>query len=529
MYSKGLLKTVLVVSLIGIFIGLYSYMAGQYQILPSEGWSKDEPLFSYETSTNYEDFFDRQLSYMTFNDELNIVYLDGKTIKYKVYSKKLDLLDEGQLMSLNDYAEEIYVTAYDDYFELIIRSDSDFTCYQFNEHLKVQQTFGFEIDHPNYHISNSHAIVKKGDNLVIFSSKGRVELQMPNKPYDVVNVITYDQDYTLYYLTVVDGIRTIQKDSYDSNGILLSSQSIAPLLVDELRLQPIDFQVTQTGQQEAYKINIKDMKFGATYLNFYKYDLEKNKVLFSNNFKELQDKTDLISENEIIGLFNHDQPANLLGKSYYDFYNIMVFNLETGEFRPLTKTYKGPREYTYLKGETYDYLIWGELKKGTMTVRIASDDPDYIKASQVLTSERLLDIFYETIDAIMKIPTYIIIVGVFILAVTMLIIMPCYMLFVTFFEKHHTAVFISMIILHNFAKIFIQMQFLSRIELPMILVNYTIPFMIFTNLIAIYTYLVERKHRHFDNPITEYVPFYITDVLLHTMIFGPYIMMNLHS
>ncbi|MCH4890983.1 hypothetical protein EZV73_25625 [Acidaminobacter sp. JC074] len=527
MYSKGLLKTVLIAAVLVILVGLYAYMTHEYQALPSEGWSKDEPLFSYETSTDYEDFFERQLSYMTFNHELNIVYLDNETVKYKVYTDKLDLVRQGQLLKLKSPAEEIYVTAYDDYFEMVIKSGESFSCFKFNKDLKVQQTYEFDIDHPNYHISNSHVMVKKEDNLEVLSSKGHIELQMPNKAYDVVNVVTYDDDYTLYYLTIIDGIRMIQKDLYDKEGHLLKSVSIAPLLVDELRLKPIDFQVTSIDDLEAYKINVKDMKFGTTYLNFYKYDLSKESLVFSKNYKKLQDWTDLISENEMIVLMNHEEPARLLGKSYHNFFNIMAYNLETEEIRALTKTYRGPREYTYLKGDTYDYLIWGELKRGTMTVRIASDDPDYIEASLVLTSERLLDIFYQTIDVLMKVPTYMIVVGIFILAVTMLVIMPCYMLFVTFFEKHHTAVFIIMVILHNLAKIFIQAQFVSRITLPLILENYTLPFMVVTNILAIYTYMVINKHRHFDNPITEYIPFYITDIAFHTLIFGPYIMMNL--
>lgn len=527
MYSKGLQKVVFVIVAILIFSGMYAYIGKAYQQLPSEGWSKDEPLFSYETSTEYNSFFNRQLSYVTLNDELNIIYIDNATIKYKVYSKKLKFIKEGQLMNLTEPADQIYVTAYGNYFEMIVVSGELFKCYQFNEALKITQTYELTIDHPNYHISNSHIILKDDDSLQLVSSKGPVLLKMPNKPYDIINDVKYNDGYTVYYLSIIDGERIVFKDTYNDLGELSKTTKIAPLLADEMRLTPIDFQVYQQGNIEAYKINIKDMKFGTTYLNFFRYDMTKNEVIFSQDYNELQDRTALISTHEIIGLFNHEPSAELLGKTYYDFYNVMKYDLETNTLKPLTKTYKGPREYIYLQGDDYDYLIWGELKKGQMTVRISSNDPDYIAASLVLTSERLMDIFYETIDVFMKIPTYIIITGVFILAVTMVIVMPCYMLFVTFFEKHYLKVFGILIVLHNISKLIIHSQFTSRIILPDILMTYTIPFIVLTNILGIYSYLVATHHRRFDNPIIAYIPFFITDVLFHTFIFGPFIMMNL--
>ena len=149
MYSKGLQKVVFVIVAILIFSGMYAYIGKAYQQLPSEGWSKDEPLFSYGTSTEYNSFFNRQLSYMTFNDELNIIYIDNDTIKYKVYSMKLELLKEGQLMNLNTSADQIYVNAYEEYFEMIVVSGEQFMCYQFNDSLKITQTYELTIDHPN--------------------------------------------------------------------------------------------------------------------------------------------------------------------------------------------------------------------------------------------------------------------------------------------------------------------------------------------------------------------------------------------
>lgn len=527
MYSRGLQKVIFFVVIVLIFLSVYWRMGQIYQTLPSSDWSKDEPLFSYETDTNYESFFNKQLTYMTFNHAFHIIYVEDDVVKFKVYSMKLEPIEEGQLMNLNQNIDELYVMAYEDYFEVVVLSEDLFNCYRFNKALKVVQTYSVHGDSIHYYVSNGHIVFREGDHYRLVSAKGSVVLNMPYRPYDLISEVFYESDYLIYYITLQNGERVLYKDTYDEEGMLITTTKIAPLLVDDMRITPLDFEVFFHENIETYKINLKDKKFGTTYLNYYQYDELDQQVLYTQNFSELQDQTYLISNHEIIGLFNHEITSKYLDSSYYDFFNVMKFDLTTGEFKALTRTFKGPREYQYLATETYDYLIWGELSKGRMTVRIASNDPDYIDASLVLTSERLMDIFYDTVDTFMKIPTYVIVTSLFVLAVTMIIVMPGYMLFVTFFEKHFVKVFFMLMVLHNIAKWIIHQQFIHRAVVPEILSSYGWLIFLLTNSLGIYSYAVARYHKKFDNPIVAYVPFYITDILLHTMIFGPFIMLHL--
>jgi len=229
----------------------------------------------------------------------------------------------------------------------------------------------------------------------------------------------------------------------------------------------------------------------------------------------------------MIGLFNHEPVANFFGKHYYNFFNVMKYNLITEELTPLTRTFNGPREYHYFSGDNYDYLIWGELSRNQMNLKIASDHPDYVIKSTSFNRSRLFDVFLETVDAFMDIPTYIIINGVGVLAIVMLIVMPGYMMFVTFFERNRYYVFALMVIIHNVAKMIIHSLFVSRIDLPVYPGDVTWLIFILTNVLAFYNYMAVNKHRRFDNPITGYIPFYITDILLHTLIFGPFILMQM--
>ncbi len=526
MYSKWIQKIVFIVVLLVIFGGVYKYLAIDYQKLPSDNWSKDETLFSYETETNYNNFFDSQLSYVSMNDTLSIIYIDKDKLRFKSYNKDLTLKDEGVLTTLEGQGEEIYASVYEDSFEMVIKVKDDFYCYMFDETFKLKRTYVKMIDQPNYYVSNGHIIIKENSTLQVNSSKGSFALEMPNLPYDYVAHVTFDGQYTVHYLTVKDGERYIIRDVYTDQGELVESLLVTKLLSEELRLGPLDFEVVRSGDIETYKINIKDFKSGDSYLNYYQYNLSNQEILVAETYKRFQDKTDLISTSEMIGLFNHEEIASYIGDNYYYFFNVMIYNFETEEIKPLTKTYNGPREYTYIQSEPYDYLIWGELKKGEMTLKIASDDPEYVKSSQVFTRERILDVFYETIEAFMKIPTYIIINAVGVFAMTMLIILPCYMLFVTFFEKHRLWIFGILIILHNAGKLLIHVNFLSKVVLPEFLQLYTIPIIIATNILALYNSKVINHHMKLDNPIMEYIPFFLTDILLHTLIFGPFIMMR---
>ncbi|MBI9012838.1 MAG: hypothetical protein JEZ08_11455 [Clostridiales bacterium] len=526
MYSKGIQKIVFIVVLLVIVGDVYKYLAIDYQKLPSDNWSKDETLFSYKTETNYNNFFGSQLSYVSMNETLSIIYIDNDKLRFKSYNKDLTLKDEGVLTTLEGQGEEIYASIHDDSFEMVIKVEDDFYCYMFDGALQLKGTYVKRIDQPNYYVSNGHIVIKENNTLEVISSKGSVVLEMPNLPYDYVNHVTFDGQYTVHYLTIKDGERYIVRDVYTDQGKLVESLLVTKLLSEELRLGPLDFEVVRSGNTETYKLNIKDLKSGMSYLNYYQYNLETQEVLVETIYERFQDKTNLISSNEMIGLFKGGEISSYIGKNFYSFYNVMIYNFETEEIKPLTKTYNGPREYTYIQSEPYDYLIWGELKKGEMTLKIASNDPEYIKSSQVFTRERILDVFYETIEAFMKIPTYTIINAVSVFAMTMLIVLPCYMLFVTFFEKHHLWVLGILIILHNAGKILIHVNFLSKMVLPEFLQMYSIPIFIATNILAFYNYKVINHHMKLDNPIVEFVPFFLTDIILHTLIFGPFIMMR---
>jgi len=527
MYSKVIQRTVIFTAVIIIFAGVYSYLANEYQKLPSENWSKDEVLFSYKTDTELEDFFGSQIAYIDLDESLSIVYIDNDVLRYKTYKKDLSFDSQGVLTSLPDKGEEISVTVYDNRFEMIIKVNDDFYCYQFDKNLKLKRTYIERIDQPNYYISNSHIVMKVDGVLKLVSSKGAVMLDMPYVPYDNIDHVKFDEFYTVHYLTVIDGERLIIRDEYDLEGSLKDSKTITTLLSSELRLSPLDFEVISQENVETYKINVKDLKSGVSYLNYYRYDLDNKKILVEMMYERFQDKTSLISQNELIGLYKGSEIASLIGDKYRYFYNVMIYDFDKNENRALTKTYNGPREYAYIQSDPYDYLIWGELKKGEMTVKIASDDPKYIESSQVFTRERILDVFYETIEAYFKIPTYIIINAVTVFAMTMLIVLPAYMLFVTFFEKHNFVVMLILMILHNIGKLILHINFISRIDLPAFLATYTIPIIIVTNLLAFYNYKVINHHKRLDNPIVGFIPFFITDILLHTFIFGPFIMMQL--
>lgn len=526
MYSKVIQKIVLITVILVIFGGVYKYLADEYQQLPSENWSKDETLFSFKTDTELASFFESQLAYINLDELLSIVYIEGDVLRYKSYNRDLTLQGEGILTSLSGQGQEIYARVYDDGFEMIIKVNDDFYCYRFDKQFKLKRTYVETIEQANYYVSNGHIVLKENKTLKLVSSKGAILLDMPNTPYDNVVRILFDGLYTVHYLSIIDGERFIVRDVYDEAGVLLETETINKLLNSELRLGPLDFEVVRKGDIETYKINVKDHKSGQTYLNYFQYNISSKVLLKAEKYERFQDKTTMISSNEMIGLYKGSEIASLIGKNFQYFYNIMIYNFDSKEIKALTKTYNSPREYIYVQTQPYDYLIWGELKKGEMTIKIASSDPTYIKASQVFTRERILDVFYETIEAYLKIPTYIIINGVSVFAITMLIIMPAYMVFITFFEKHNMAILLIMIVLHNIGKFIIHVNFLSRVSLPAFLESYTIPIIIMTNVLAFYNYKVINHHRKLDNPIVCYIPFFITDILLHTFIFGPFIMMR---
>jgi len=242
MFDKRIQKFLFLIIPVLIFAGVYLYLAEEYMKLPSMGWSKGEDLFSYEASSEYLEFFNKQIAYVEIEDRMSIIYLDNDNVSYKTYNEDLSLYSKGQIMSLSG-VDEVYASETEDGIELLIRKEDLFSFYDLNEDFKLKRSFELSVNHPNYHISNSHLILKVDDHVAVVSSRGLIVLETMYKPYDLVTYVSYDKGFDYHYLSLIDQSRHIIHDTFDEKGHLQSSNVITNLVNDETRLTAIDFQV----------------------------------------------------------------------------------------------------------------------------------------------------------------------------------------------------------------------------------------------------------------------------------------------
>lgn len=529
MHSKKIKIIVLLAIVIGIFISLFMFLKKDFETLPSEGWSKELELFEIETSSEFADFFNKRLGYTMIDNRLNILYVEGDSIKFKSYSEDLSLIDEGTLMTPEYPIEKMFIATKKDEIKVILMHGKTFNLFSFSEKLeKSSIEYEFINENNNYHVSNGYLITRNGDDLSLITNEGISNLSFENRPYSVKTYINdTESGKEVFYTELEDGEPKVKYTQFNKEQELLSTLDLAPFITTEQRFALLDIQVVKDNRYATMILNIKDEKSGNTYLNFYKYDFENNVLVKSNLLEQFHDKVELITTHQML-LSSKSSEADIdIGKMYAGFNNVFIYDFETGEIRLLTKTRQDPRNYIYIDKEPYDYLVWGELHRGNLTLNISSDNPDYISSSLVLTPNRFSIIFFDTIGAIMAIPTYTLIMGVSTLVVVMLFSAPGYMIFVSFFERNAKLIFVFMIILHNIGKLIIHFEFISKIELPTFINDFSIPIIIFTNIIAVFNSRLFKPNYKFDNVLLEYIPFLLTDILLHTLIFGPYIMMQL--
>lgn len=524
MYSKLLQKIVFILVSIMIFIGVFIYISVDYFKTPSQGWSKDIKLFSIEASTGYDDFFSKRLTYLKHNDQLYITYLEDGSINYR----SIDQGDLGQVKSIikpEFPVDEIYLEVVEDKISMLLVSEDTIYMYTLDSNFNLINTpQKLNIKNTLYDIDHGHVILRQGDGYRIYIGQTYIDVALAFRPYDVQVSLIKDDVYTLYYTAIHDNTPEIRRAVISEEGDLIQDEFLVSFITDDLRLKILNMEIVENGQEKGLILNVKDTKFGSVYLNYYLFN--SNDLISQEAIDFFQDKVQLITPTEWIVSMNHQVMADHLGNHYYDFYNLALYDYETQSFKPLTKTKKGPTQYLYFKDQNYKYLVWGELKRGEMTLRMASNQDEIILESTRYNRERFFEIFYETIAAFMPIYTYGLIVAVSTLSITMLTIVPGHMIFISFFEKHQEKVLGLMIIIHNIGKLLIHFKFVEKYALPSFLQTAFVPIIIMTNILAFYNYKVINHHRNFDNALSKYVPFYLTDIILHIMIFGPYILLR---
>lgn len=517
---------IVVVILVVLMIGtkMFLYVKKDTEVLPSDDWSKEIELLSLENGSEYKDFFKNTISIYMADDLLNIFYVEDKKIIYVKFNNNHKKIREEILYESNEIIDEVFVYKRKNDIRLVLKNGYNYKYLTYSNNL-VKNSSEYEIELKNIKngLSDGYGILKNENGLILYSNVGETEIDLGEKLFSPVSkIVETDIGLDIYYTIFEDGKIKLRHAILDKNYNVLKNIKISDLISNYSKLGIIDFSLEGEGDIKRIIINTKDYKTGATYLNYFVYNVKNNELIDSGMLDEFEDSLKLVSDSKLILSMKHYDVERFVISSYEHNFNLHIYDFNTNETKMLTKTRFAPRNYVYLEDE-FNYLVWTELYSGKQKVYVSSNNPEYIEKSLEFSSKVFFDIIIIMMGIYLTIPIYTLLTVISVLVVVMMFVIPGYLIFLSKFEKNPKKVFLLIVVVHTFAKALIHMKITTLGSLPIEISNIVIPIFIFTTIIGLYSSNVFNKKHVFDHPIIEYIPFFLIDLLLHTLIFGPFI------
>ena len=517
---------IIVVILVVLMINtkMFLYVKKDFEVLPSDNWSKEIEILSMENGSEYKDFFKNTISIYMSDGLLNIFYLEDKKVIYVKFDNNHKELKKEVLYESDEIIEEIFVYKRNHDIRLVLKNSDKYKYLSYSKDLvKSSKEYEIGLKNTKNGLSDGYSIIKKENGFILYSSIGEIQIDLEENPFSPVSkIVETDIGLDIYYTIFEDGKIKLRHAILDSNYNVIKKIKVATLVSNYSKLRIIDFSLEEKGDIKRIIINTKDSKTGETYLNYFVYNDKNNKLIDSGMLDKFQDNLKLVSDSKLILSMKHYDVKRFVISSYKNNFNLHVYDFNTKKIKMLTKTRLAPRNYVYLE-DKFDYLVWTELQGGKQRVYVSSNNPEYIEKSLEFTSEVFFNIIVIMMGIYLTIPIYTLLTVISVLVVVMMFVIPGYLIFLSKFEKYPKIVFAIIIVVHTFAKALIHMKITTLGSLPVEISNIIIPIFIFTTIVGLYSSNIFNKNHVFDHPLVEYIPFFLVDLLLHTLIFGPFI------
>lgn len=514
-------KFVFFVSLIFIYLSLFSVLYSTKTELPSENWSKEIKITSYET----QDFeiSNNDIDLIKYNDRFLLAYYSDQQIIIEEFDNDFNPLNKYQLNKTIDNLVTLklfensnnffvrYTTDDNNLFEITTDVEGIIK----NEKKLVENFKMISYDKDNYIYSKDSRLYMNDYSMPIIEQEKIQQLDHQVINGDLIIGYTYFDSQKYKYSVnsmIVENNNLINQNNIDS--FVLANNAI-----------PIDFDIGFNENNYFLMTVFKNQKAGVNDIRGYRLnqslELEDNFSLdssvYNTNVKIVNNSDfDYIINNKIsLGRIDISTKNNV-------FENLSKYNGKN-KIKDLTQNQSYDNKSQYYKIDGLEYLLFGKRSDGINELYISSNANHLIKKSQELNFDDIKSLLFTTITTFLPLFYLGLIPGIGFLLPVIIILVPVSLIKINWAEHNPKKIMLLSFIIYLSSKIYFVINNLSFTNLPFYYSNLFIRLvitLIFT-LIALYCLYDYTKGKKFHF-IKQMAFFYVIDVIMFILLFTPY-------
>ena len=398
-------KLVIVLMFLMIFSSLFSFIYTEQVKLPSENWSNQLEIDTYNPKMDFKSLSSNNTTAIAIDDTqfVNVVALDD-TLRFKMFNINGVELYGGEA-KFDHNITEVSGTLVNDKIELITLSESndkvsfitilpkDFTEINRKEVALEGMTFKLSNNHVTAYDRTRVAIIKEGQTTIFEPDfDGRIEL---------AEVDTINGETLVCAITMKGSTYKLSVMTDDGSSVVSKNLHILPSLS---AINPVNVTMAIDEGQVIVISTMKHMRFGNNYVDFFNFNI--NDITSYEHSGYEVDTFEAIpylikEENGQVSYLINFWASNLgrteIAKGVQAYPNLYKTTHGTDEFKQLTKSERSSVKPSYLKMGHYEYLVHNEQNDLDNKVYLSSNNPEMIASSRDYSQSTLMDIFLRTI------------------------------------------------------------------------------------------------------------------------------------
>lgn len=398
-------RIIIILMFLMIFSSLFAFIYTEQVKLPSDNWSNQLEIDSYNPKMDFENLSANNTTAIAINDTrfVNVVAMDNE-LKFKIFNTNGQALNEG-IAEFDHIITEVSGVMTNGLLELITLSEDN----EKVTFLTINPEGFAEIDRKTvtlenmtFKLSSNHVTAYDGSRVAILKG-GETVFYEPNfgGRIELAEVDMIDGQTILSAITIKGSTYHLSVMTDDGSSLYSSNLYILPSLS---AINPVNVTMAVNDNEVIVISTMKHMRFGNNYVDFFMFDVNEPDAYQHTGYEIdtyqaipylIQEKNGQLSY--LINFWASNLGRTEIAKGIQAYPNLYKTTHGTDEFKQLTKSERSSTKPSYLKMNGYEYLIHNEQNDLENKVFISSNNPDMIASSRDYSKETLFDIFMRTI------------------------------------------------------------------------------------------------------------------------------------
>jgi hypothetical protein len=538
-------KTLFALSVIVLFLLLFSVLYFDTVRLPESGFSRGIEITRYDVTGDFKDYYAQNAFVFTDQKTFTMVFSDLSTIHMSQFdmtgaeldSRTIDVKDS--ILQMNGHLSEDGRI-----LQILYQNKTDFGLYEASFSTESGKQIGEAVllaEKPRKsHIGKDHLLY--ADDQAIYLYRNGKTAKIADVQY-VETLTSYDSEGILYltYTYFDQNYYRQILSTADADLNVTSSMELHEFMGTSSTL-PTEIALF-VDQRHFYTTTVfKDKKGGTNIIYFFDGDLSKEQTFETKSFnsKNYSLSPNFYKNNDQV-FIAYSLPTSI-GRVDIDtaggqFTNLVTSAATEFNFKSLTKTIHPSIKPLFFSLENeqanHQYFVYTETSKKQARIFISSNEPDMIKKSASVTSKEFLNLLMTTLTTFLPLSYLGLILEVYVLVPILVLVLIASMFYITWTEKNGSKLLRISIGIHIAAKfLFVYTKILSS---PEKFVNFPFfldtPFKlfgwgVFFTVIALICTLNYLKRDHGVHYTKAYFFFNVIDLVLFVMLYTPYLFIS---